>query len=79
MQKVKLPQTTKGNKMLDMIFDTENWKMERKYVIRRRVFFTIVVVAVVAVAWSVAGNLWWTETGYCWGSLDKCLPEYFGK
>ena len=64
--------------MLDIMFNTENWKMERKYVIRRRVFFTLVAIAVVAVAWFIAGNVWWTENGYCIGSLEECFPREFG-
>lgn len=23
--------------------------------------------------WLVATNLWWTETGYCWGDMLECL------
>lgn len=65
--------------MLDMIFTTENWKMERKYVVRRRVFFTILAVAFLALAWTIGTQIWWVGDGYCFGSLDKCFPDYFGK
>lgn len=22
----------------------------------------------------VSANLWWTDSGYCWGSYEKCYP-----
>ena len=25
------------------------------------------------VIWQVATNLWWTGTGFCWGSMTECV------
>lgn len=65
--------------MLDLLFDTTKWNMERKYVVRRRVFFTIVAVALLAIIWSVATQIWWVGDHYCFGDLGECFPEYFVK
>jgi hypothetical protein len=73
---------TKGNKMFDKVleavfmFDTSNWKQERKYVVRRNVFFSMVVAVIVFAVWQVSANLWWVGDGYCWGDMVECyFPE----
>ena len=65
--------------MNNFFIDTTNWNMERKYVIRRRVAFTILAAVVLGLVWAVATNVWWTEQGYCFGSMEKCFPGMFGK
>jgi hypothetical protein len=32
----------------------------------------ILIVAGLALLWWVSGNVWWTETGYCFGSVGEC-------
>ena len=27
------------------------------------------------VIWQVSMNLWWTEDGYCWGTMVKCMLD----
>jgi hypothetical protein len=69
---------TKGNKMFDKVleavfmFDTSKWKQERKYVVRRNVFFSMVLAITLFAVWQVATNLWWVGDGYCWGDLIEC-------
>lgn len=58
---------------MDYLFDTSKWNMERKYVIRRRVFFTLVSLAGLYLMFQVVGNLWWTSEGYCWGDMFECF------
>ena len=48
-------------------------KMERKYVVRRRVVLSIAVVALAFVIGAVSTNLWWTGNGYCWGDGFECM------
>ena len=55
-----------------LIADTSNWKKERKYVVRRNVVFSIITIAILAVIWQVATNLWWVGDGYCWGDVIEC-------
>lgn len=41
-----------------------------------RVFATLLVIAGVALligVYQVIGNLWWTGSGYCWGSMVECM------
>ena len=33
----------------------------------------IVIVIAIWVIWQVAVNLWWTGTGFCWGSMTECV------
>ena len=70
------------DKVLEAVFmfDTSNWKQERKYVVRRNVVFGLITVIAFIAIWTVATNLWWTENGYCWGDLIECqFPEEGGK
>jgi len=48
-------------------------KMERKYVVRRRVVFSIAVVTLFLVIGAISTNLWWTDNGYCWGDMFECM------
>lgn len=39
-------------------------------------FATLLVIAGIALLigiYQVIGNLWYTEAGYCWGSMVECL------
>jgi hypothetical protein len=48
-------------------------KMDRKYVIRRRIVFgTLGVIAFIA-AFYIVNHIWWTGNGYCWGTSEKCI------
>lgn len=70
------------DKVLEAVFmfDTSNWKKERKYVVRRNVVFGFITLMMFVAVWQVATNLWWTENGYCWGDLISCnFPEEGGK
>ena len=40
---------------------------------RGRIVVSLAIVAGLAGAWLVAGHLWWTGGGYCWGSGVACL------
>jgi hypothetical protein len=57
--------------------------MDRKYILRRRWAFALaVVLAVIAfmVLYYVSTRIWWVEgQGYCFGTMEKCFPEMFGK
>ena len=47
-------------------------KMQRKYVIRRRVVFgTLAIVGLVGMYFLV-NHIWWRGSGYCWGDMVKC-------
>lgn len=48
-------------------------KMERKYVVRRRVAFVIAVTTIGLVLGAISTNLWWTSDGYCWGDMFECM------
>lgn len=48
-------------------------KMERKYVMRRRVSFVITVATLGLVLGAISTNLWWTGNGYCWGDGFECM------
>lgn len=50
-------------------------KMERKYVVRRRVVFSIALVALAFVIGMITTNLWWTADGYCWGDAFECMKR----
>jgi uncharacterized membrane protein HdeD (DUF308 family) len=41
-----------------------------------RVFKALTVIGILALLfgiYEVIGNLWWTENGYCWGSMVECV------
>lgn len=61
--------------VLSELFDTSKWNMERKYVVRRRWFFTAIVALVLFIMFQVIGNLWWTSDGYCWGDMFECFEK----
>lgn len=66
--------------MLEALLNPSQWKMERKYVIRRRVFFAVAGVAFLVFAWFVATQIWWTSNGYCFGDMVECMfPAEGGK
>lgn len=65
--------------MNNLLIDTTNWNMERKYVVRRRVVFTILGAVVLGLVWFVATNVWWVGNGYCIGDLTECFPTLEGK
>ena len=46
---------------------------------RGRIVFIYVpaALALVALLLWVAGNVWWTGEGYCFGSMEKCLGKEF--
>ena len=54
------------------------WKMDKKYVRRRRVVFGIAVAIALYALVQVSGHLWWVggDEGYCWGEMVEC---YFGE
>ena len=33
----------------------------------------VVILAVIAGAYLIATNLWWTGTGWCWGEMTECV------
>lgn len=58
-------------------------KMDRKYVIRRRVAFAIALPLAVMLLigfYQVSTHIWWVDwnEGYCWGTLTECFPNEFG-
>jgi hypothetical protein len=62
---------------------TWTMNMDRKFIIRRRWAFALaLVLAVMAfmVLYYVSTRIWWVEgQGYCFGTMEKCFPEMFGK
>ena len=32
-----------------------------------------VLIALAWLLWQVSTNLWWTDGGYCWGSMAECF------
>jgi len=41
-----------------------------------RLFKTLLIAGAVLLGWAVfqiVGNLWWTGSGYCWGSMVECM------
>lgn len=41
-----------------------------------RVFKILIIIGGALVAlgvYEVIGNLWWTGSGYCWGSMVECM------
>jgi multidrug resistance efflux pump len=66
--------------MLEALLNPSQWKMERKFVIRRRVFFAVAGVMFLVFAWFVATQIWWTSNGYCIGDMVECMfPAEGGK
>lgn len=55
------------------ILDTNNWNMAPKYRRRRAVVFIALAGLALFGISEIAGNLWWTDGGYCWGSVNECL------
>lgn len=55
-----------------MIKEVYNWKMDRKYVIRRRWFFGSIIVIGLAIIFYATGHIWWVGDHWCLGSLDYC-------
>jgi len=41
---------------------------------QRRVRAVLILAAIVAVFYTI-GHVWWTDSGYCWGSAAECLLE----
>jgi len=40
---------------------------------RGRVVVALAILLALAGAVMVSANLWWTGSGYCWGSLNSCM------
>ena len=53
--------------------DRNRMKMDRKYVIRRKVVFGALILIGLICAFYVVNHIWWTGTGYCWGTAEKCV------
>ena len=41
---------------------------------QRRIRAVLILAAIVA-AFYIMGHIWWTDSGYCWGSAVECLIE----
>jgi len=48
-------------------------KMQRKYVIRRRVVFAPFVIVGLVALYYIVNHVWWTGSGWCLGSAQKCI------
>ena len=40
----------------------------------KRVRAVLILIALFAI-WQVSMNLWWTEDGYCWGTMVECMLD----
>lgn len=60
--------------MIETIFgvETSKWNNAPKYRRRRAVVFTLLAVVIAFAVWQVSTNLWWTNSGYCWGDYFEC-------
>ncbi len=38
----------------------------------KRVRAIAILIGLIAIYY-IVNNIWWTGTGYCWGSIDKCV------
>jgi hypothetical protein len=47
-------------------------RMERKYVVRRRVVFGVAALIGIIAAYYLVNHIWWTGNGWCWGDIYKC-------
>jgi len=52
-------------------YKEENMKLTRRGKQVRAVFIVIGIWAI----WQVSTSLWWTETGYCWGTAIECMLD----
>ena len=41
----------------------------------KRVRAIAILLGLVAIYY-IVNHIWWTGTGYCWGSIDKCVGGY---
>jgi hypothetical protein len=49
-------------------------KMDRKYVNRRRwVAFIFIGIPLLLLGYYIMGHIWWTGTGYCINTMEKCV------
>ena len=49
-------------------------KMDRKYVNRRRwVAFIFIGIPLLVLGFYLINHIWWTDNGYCFGSMEKCI------
>jgi len=52
-------------------------KMDRKYVNRRRwVVFIFIGIPLLVISYYLVNHIWWTGTGYCWGTMQKCVGGF---
>jgi hypothetical protein len=40
---------------------------------RGKVVVTILAIAALIAGYWVESHIWWTATGYCWGSMERCV------
>ncbi len=40
----------------------------------KRVRAVFILIGLFAI-WQVSMNLWWTENGYCWGTMVECMLD----
>jgi hypothetical protein len=51
-------------------------KMDRKYVIRRRVVFGALGLIGLVAAYYLVNHIWWTGSSFCWGDMQKCVGGF---
>ena len=47
-------------------------KMDRKYVVRRRLVFGTLALVGLVVAYYLVNHIWWAGDGFCIGDIYKC-------
>lgn len=62
---------------------TWTMKMDRKYIIRRRIAFVLALALAVVLLigfYQITSRIWWVDwnEGYCFGTMEQCFPEMFG-
>jgi hypothetical protein len=49
-------------------------RLTRRGKVVRAIALLLVAIGILYGIGKVSANLWWTDSGYCWGSYEKCYP-----
>lgn len=49
-------------------------KFTRRGKVVRALALLLVAIGILYGIGKVSTDLWWTDSGYCWGSYEKCYP-----
>jgi hypothetical protein len=66
---------TRRNMMLKSAFVSKLRRLAMKLTKRgKRVRAIFILIGLWAI-WQVSMNLWWTDGGYCWGTMVECMLD----